>query len=110
VPTDPYNPLPATAHSHDGTETINHPSPYVPIRLPIFRLVLWLNDAIVKVLSVGSGGSTGRRHNSSRSEEIDHETVEMGAIGNALHTGRESQRPTRGITDRVRIGGRRKMD
>ncbi|KAF8894704.1 etoposide-induced protein 2.4-domain-containing protein [Infundibulicybe gibba] len=51
VPLDPYNPLPPI-HSEGVT---HHPSPFIPIRLPIFALVMWLNDAIVRLLSVGGG-------------------------------------------------------
>ncbi|KAF9050664.1 hypothetical protein BDZ89DRAFT_1098721 [Hymenopellis radicata] len=54
VPADPYNPA-----THQSEDTILHPSPFVPIRLPIFTPVLLLNDMIVKVLSV-SGGSVSR--------------------------------------------------
>jgi len=53
VPADPYNPLPSIA-SANGTEIIQHPSPFIPIRLPIFALVLWLNDCIIRVLNVGT--------------------------------------------------------
>lgn len=49
-PTDPYNP----SNSFSDSDTaILHPSPFVPIRIPVFGLVMWLNDSIVKVLSVG---------------------------------------------------------
>jgi len=56
MPVDPYNPLPPI--KQEGG--IRHPSPFVPIRLPIFALVMWLNNLIVRILSVG-GGSPPRK-------------------------------------------------
>jgi len=74
VPHDPYNPSSPTSAS-SGSPII-HPSPYVPIRLPVFAPVIFLNDRIVGVLSFctrrrprmhattlsldRSGGATGR--------------------------------------------------
>ncbi|TFK54842.1 hypothetical protein OE88DRAFT_1600146, partial [Heliocybe sulcata] len=67
VPQDPYNPIP-------DTETRLLPSPYVPIRLPVFALVIFVNDWIVRVLGF-VGGS--RRHRRGMSE-VEAESVEEG--------------------------------
>ena len=50
IPIDPFNPA--------GIEdTIRHPSPYIPIRIPVFSVVVWLNDILVRVISlVGAFG------------------------------------------------------
>lgn len=50
LPADPYNPVPS-----DGSEVVRHPSPFVPLRLPIFQPVILMNDLIVRALSVGVG-------------------------------------------------------
>lgn len=50
LPADPYNPIPS-----DVSE-VRHPSPFIPLRLPIFRPVILMNDLIVRALSVGAGG------------------------------------------------------
>lgn len=50
LPADPYNPIPS-----EGSEVVRHPSPFVPLRLPIFRPVILMNDLIVRTLSVGAG-------------------------------------------------------
>lgn len=70
VPQDPFNPQ----LSSDKNEIVRYPSPLIPIRLPIFAAVIWLNDLIVRILSVGE--SVGKpRHNrvpsnsSERAEE-----------------------------------------
>ncbi|KDQ59531.1 hypothetical protein JAAARDRAFT_126788 [Jaapia argillacea MUCL 33604] len=55
VPQDPYSPLPPSQTSETSTSPI-FPSPYIPIRFPVFALVIWLNDWIVRALSLGSGG------------------------------------------------------
>ena len=66
VPQDPFNP--------QKNDTVRYPSPLIPIRLPIFAAVIWLNDLIVRILSVG--GTVGEpRHkkvpsnSSERAEE-----------------------------------------
>ncbi|KAJ7752007.1 etoposide-induced protein 2.4-domain-containing protein [Mycena metata] len=100
VPDDPYSPLPP---GRSDNEVIRHPSPYIPIRLPIFALVMLLNDWIVRAVSVGSGRSSGPssfRRNRAFSDGTD--SVEEG--GGGLDS--KPLRPTRA---RINIG-RRKLD
>lgn len=92
MPVDPYNPLPPN-QQEDG---IRHPSPFVPIRLPVFAIVMSLNDVIVRVLSVG-GGSPPRK-GTGRNEM--NETMEEGGAVEGL--------PLRPIQNRVKMG--RKAD
>ncbi|KAF9246128.1 EI24-domain-containing protein [Melanogaster broomeanus] len=81
VPQDPFNPQ----HS-EGNDTVRYPSPLVPIRLPIFAVVIRLNDLIVRVLSVG-GGVRQPLHN--RLPSNSSENAEEGA-------GMELNRPSPG--------------
>ncbi|EGO20993.1 hypothetical protein SERLADRAFT_452135 [Serpula lacrymans var. lacrymans S7.9] len=76
VPQDPYNPTSAARDSPDATR---YPSPLVPIRIPIFSVVIWLNDLIVRVLSVGggSGAKAAKGHRSALSDGA--EQAEEGA-------------------------------
>lgn len=78
-PLDPYNPLPPSTSDADSN-TIRHPSPFVPIRIPVFALVIWLNDSIVRVLSVGGGGPTHGSRGYQKSRDLTElsESVEMG--------------------------------
>ncbi|KAJ3856312.1 etoposide-induced protein 2.4-domain-containing protein [Lentinula lateritia] len=69
VPDDPYNPV-------SETDVVRHPSPFIPIRLPVFALVMFLNDWIVKILSVGGGSRTRNVHR--RGTSGDAESVEEG--------------------------------
>lgn len=62
VPSNPYNPKSSTSLSGNTSapaaaagDSIRYPSPFVPIRLPVFAPVLWINDRIVSLLSVGGG-------------------------------------------------------
>ena len=104
VPLDPYNPLPPTSSAtfvnrstmSNAEETIRHPSPFVPIRLPIFAVVIWLNDCIVRVISVGGGnggkGSGGARsidkgRTMSDGFEKAEEGIECDAFGGRSHRG-----------------------
>ncbi|KIJ68946.1 hypothetical protein HYDPIDRAFT_122851 [Hydnomerulius pinastri MD-312] len=72
VPQDPFNPLP----SSESSETVRYPSPLVPIRLPIFAVVIWLNDLIVRILSVGGSVGQPRHH---RAPSNSSEKAEEGA-------------------------------
>ena len=85
TPTDPYNPYPPP----DSQEMTQYPSPFIPVRLPIFAAVIWLNDAVVRILSVGMGvtGSKavlghGRSFSTAEFENAEEgETVELRAVG-----------------------------
>lgn len=81
LPLDPYNPIP------NDSSVVRHPSPFLPIRLPIFAAVIWLNDSIVRFLSVGASG--GARPNASRpghnggkkkGESISFDVLEEGDV------------------------------
>lgn len=122
LPVDPYNPIPS-----EGSEVARHPSPFVPLRLPIFRLVILMNDLIVRALSVGAGGkratspstSSGASSKFGRKSEgygfadgIDH--LEEGADTETieLHASAESRpmpAPLAAGRRRVNIG-RKKLD
>ena len=82
VPRDPYNPLPPS----NSRQTILHPSPYVPIRVPIFRPVIVLNDAILRVVNFGIRSRSGHHQRTlaggkewrdEQLEQGDGESVEM---------------------------------
>ncbi|TFK42988.1 etoposide-induced protein 2.4-domain-containing protein [Crucibulum laeve] len=111
VPADPYNPLPPiSAANPNEVDVIRHPSPFVPIRIPIFVLVIWLNDIIVSVLSVG-GGKPVKNRGPERSRAFSDatENAEEGG-GIELNTvSSVSSRPVRPSSGRINIG-RRKLD
>ena len=59
VPLDPYNPTISSTKSPSGDDDmIRYPSPLIPIRIPVFAPVIFLNDWIVRILSVGVYTST----------------------------------------------------
>jgi etoposide-induced 2.4 mRNA len=100
VPQDPFNPQ----LSLEKTETVRYPSPLVPIRLPIFSAVIWLNDLIVRILSVG--GTVGEpRH--KRVPSNSSEKAEEGA-GVDLHRAPPGTRkPHQHVLDLGRPVGRK---
>ncbi|KAJ3823767.1 etoposide-induced protein 2.4-domain-containing protein [Lentinula raphanica] len=101
VPNDPYNPVPET-------DAIRHPSPFIPIRLPVFAPVMFLNDWIVRILSVGGGSKTRNAHRRGMSD--DAESVEEGErIEMQSRHGVSSSNPSRSSGSRIKIG-RRKLD
>ncbi|KAG5728360.1 EI24 like protein [Termitomyces sp. T112] len=96
VPADPYNPFSLS----DNSEVVRHPSPFIPIRLPIFALVMWLNDMIVRILSVGPHKRPGHTRSLSDSADIIEEGQPIRLKEKSRATGRRN---------RVNIG-RRKLD
>ncbi|KAJ7063152.1 etoposide-induced protein 2.4-domain-containing protein [Mycena amicta] len=96
VPEDPYSPLPPSTRGSD--DVVRHPSPFIPIRLPIFAVVMWLNDAIVQVVSVGSSRPVKR----NRAFSDGGDSVEAGMGGDT-----PVRRP---VQSRINIGRRKKVD
>lgn len=85
VPIDPYNPMPPKSSSKEVHDIIQHPSPFVPIRIPIFALVIWLNDAVVRVLNF-IGGRPIVRHKAAAKSRVfsdpsSSDSVEDGVAG-----------------------------
>lgn len=88
VPLDPYNSLSAAS---DANDDVLHPHPLVPIRIPVFALVLWLNDWVVRILTLGGGRaaragqmSAHRRMPSDAAESVEEgEVVELTPVNSA---------------------------
>ena len=84
LPYDPYNPLPPLPAASQASPVVLHPSPYIPIRVPIFAPVLFINDCIVRVLSLGvrrpNGTAAGHRKTWSESSENVEEGGQMGGV------------------------------
>ncbi|KAJ3733065.1 etoposide-induced protein 2.4-domain-containing protein, partial [Lentinula guzmanii] len=101
VPTDPYNPV-------SDTDVVRHPSPFIPIRLPVFAMVMFLNDWIVRILSVGGGSRTRNTHRRGISD--DTESVEEGErIKMQSKNATSSFQSNKSSSSRINIG-RRKID
>jgi etoposide-induced 2.4 mRNA len=108
VPAEPYSPVPPTVTA-SGTEMIRHPSPFIPIRLPVFALVIWLNDWIVRVLSVGQ---RNKKVNAPRTRAFSSERVESAEEGEGIELEqiREPWKGSRPDGRRAGLSGRRKLD
>jgi etoposide-induced 2.4 mRNA len=74
-PDNPYQPLPPS--EHDTNPTAIFPSPFVPIRIPFFAPVIWLNDQVAKLLDIITGGRRTRRP-SAAGHQVQMEGVEEG--------------------------------
>ena len=114
VPLDPYNPTSSVRGTSGATDdAIRYPSPLIPIRIPVFAPVIFLNDWIVRILSVGTGGSasagytmggrgvgSGSRHQRSPSDSV--ESIEE---GEAVELDTMSVRSALNDPGRVRVRG-----
>ncbi|KAH9857635.1 etoposide-induced protein 2.4-domain-containing protein [Lenzites betulinus] len=116
LPLDPYNPTISAGGRGADDDVVRYPSPLVPIRIPVFAPVMWLNDWIVRVLSVGSSagagvgnsrysgparaGGAGARHRRDPSDGV--ESIEEGEAVELVGVD-----PRRGVPDasRARLGG-----
>lgn len=90
LPLHPYSPVhPDTSEQ----QVIRYPSPFIPIRLPVFALVIWLNDWVVRVInSMANGGRGGNiveggrgYHRSAHSVGSRSEQAEMAEAGEDLY-------------------------
>ncbi|KAF9533471.1 etoposide-induced protein 2.4-domain-containing protein [Crepidotus variabilis] len=89
-PVDPYNPYQPTVPSSSRTdeEPIRHPSPFIPIRLPIFAIIIFTNDSIVRVLNF-IGGRPVNRHKYSGSTASSATSPSMRSRGRAFSDAEE---------------------
>ncbi|KAJ3508747.1 hypothetical protein NLJ89_g5582 [Agrocybe chaxingu] len=121
APTDPYNPTPPIPSSRpEQNDIIRHPSPFIPIRLPIFAVVIWINDAIIRVLNFIGGRPIVRHKGAARGRSFSDstESAEDGAVQMEMkpysRSGTPSQssssKPVRATSGRINIGTRRKLD
>lgn len=108
LPLDPYNPA--------GGDVLRHPSPQIPIRLPIFLPVTFLNDLIIRFINAGTSLASGRPTPSTRHQRVFSnvdavESVEEGEAVTLHAVGATSTLPKARIRVTGRgAGGRRKLD
>ena len=114
VPLDPYNPTSSMRGAVGVDDTIRYPSPLVPIRIPVFAPVIWLNDWIVRILSVGTGGSASAGYGGGRGvgigtrhQRVPSDSVESIEEGEAVEM--DTMRVRSALSDagraRVRVPG-----
>lgn len=119
VPVDPYNPtvsLPPSMAS-STLEDIRHPHPIMPIRLPIFALVLWLNDWVVRLLSLGGSNTINKQllgiqkgankgHRRMFSEAVDNmEEGDFAELSPIVGPSSQLNLPSSGSLARMRASG-----
>lgn len=113
LPVDPYNPSTSVGSRSAVDDVVRYPSPLIPIRIPVFALVIWLNDWIVRILSVGTSGGTpssvyggGGKHG-ARHRRVPSDSAESIEEGEVIERDGVSSRS--GVPDagraRVRTGG-----
>ena len=112
VPLDPYNPTSSMRGAVGVDDTIRYPSPLVPIRIPVFAPVIWLNDWIVRILSVGTGGSASAGYGGGRGvgigtrhQRVPSDSVESIEEGEAVEMDTMSVKSALSDSSRVRIRG-----
>ncbi|ETW85470.1 hypothetical protein HETIRDRAFT_443500 [Heterobasidion irregulare TC 32-1] len=113
VPYDPYNPVPPSPSPGSQQQPILHPSPYIPIRFPVFVPVIFINDCIVRILSLGTRGGRSRFTSGGSKAYETAESVEKGEGGDEVELRATNFGPSRvGIGGRTKILGdsRRKID
>ncbi|KAF8515882.1 etoposide-induced protein 2.4-domain-containing protein [Gautieria morchelliformis] len=72
VPKNPYSPVSPirdTGESARNARSILYPSPFIPVRIPVFGLVIAIDNLVVRLLSVGSPSGSRLRTNLRESME-----------------------------------------
>jgi len=72
VPAHPYNPVPPITKAN-GDTSYPIPSPFIPIRLPVFKIVIMLNELVVKLIDIGVKGKRSRPSERSRKKSLGSE-------------------------------------
>jgi len=112
APIDPYNPVPPSKAHPGDNELIRHPSPFVPIRLPIFTIIIWSNDSIVRVLNMIGGRPIVRHKEAARSRAFS-DPSENTEDGDSVHTveltafQKSRSKPMHPASGRINIGARK---
>lgn len=107
APINPFNPA-----SKTDSDTIRHPSPFIPIRLRVFAPVVFLNDLVAKFLDLlvppteSSHGSRRRHRTSSNTSENVEEGISTGFDVKGVIQPTQHARPTQ---NRVNIGTRKSL-
>jgi etoposide-induced 2.4 mRNA len=68
LPQQPYSPSPPVRSPVTGEEIYPLSSPFIPVRLPVFKLVIWINSWVIHGINYMTGG---RRSHGSRSAAAD---------------------------------------
>ena len=110
VPLDPYNPTSSVRGASGNDDVIRYPSPLIPIRIPVFAPVIFLNDWIVRILSVGTGGSASASYSGGGGGGVRHrrvlsDSVESIEEGEAMEMDTVSMRSAVSDTGRAGIRG-----
>lgn len=109
LPVDPYNPSTSVGSRSAVDDVVRYPSPLIPIRIPVFALVIWLNDWIVRILSVGTSGGTpssaygGGGKPGARHRRVPSDSVESIEEGEAIELDSVSSRSGAPDTGRARV-------
>ena len=109
VPLDPYNPSSSIRGANGNDDTIRYPSPLIPIRIPVFAPVIFLNDWIVRILSVGTGGRASAAYTGSsgqsggRHRRIPSDSVESIEEGEPVEMDTMSVRSALSDAGRARV-------
>lgn len=72
VPTYPYNPVPPITKAN-GDTAYPIPSPFIPIRLPVFKVVIMLNELVIKLIDFGVRGKQSRPSERGRKKSLGSE-------------------------------------
>ncbi|KDQ12351.1 hypothetical protein BOTBODRAFT_161933 [Botryobasidium botryosum FD-172 SS1] len=85
-PIHPYSPIPPRAHPNPRIQedVILHPSPFIPIRIPIFAPMIFLNEGLLKIVSIVTGGKGGGKVR-RQSESLAMMERAQGTVGRSGH-------------------------
>lgn len=78
TPAQPYSPAPPILSRVTGETTYPLPSPVIPVRLPVFQLVIWINNWVIRGIDILTGGRRKSSISNRKRWDGDDEHTESG--------------------------------
>ncbi|PVG02637.1 hypothetical protein CPB86DRAFT_772445 [Serendipita vermifera] len=104
TPLHPYSPVPPVQSRTTGETVYPLPSPFIPVRLPVFQLVIWINSWLIRGIDRLTRGRKSVDHLSTTNKRWDgeEESTESGIPLRASEVPRRAPGVS-GLTNRTRI-------
>ncbi|KAG8784451.1 hypothetical protein FRC15_003247 [Serendipita sp. 397] len=103
VPSQPFSPAPPIVSKVTGDTIYPLPSPFIPVRFPVFQLVIWINAWVIRGLDALTNGRRTQNHTDTASKRWDDDLGEPGmSVDSPLRTSTFSP-TTPGLRNRTRV-------
>ncbi|KAG8818399.1 hypothetical protein FRC17_010851 [Serendipita sp. 399] len=103
IPSQPYSPAPPIVSSTTGETVYPLPSPFIPVRFPVFRLVIWINAWVIRGLDFLTSSRRTRNRMDTTNKRWEDDFPDPGMSMNSP-LGSSTFSPTSaGLRNRMRV-------